>query len=50
MNELLSKLNILIKLLEDFKEYYIEELKRKDLIIKAQKNYIKDLEKFIDSV
>lgn len=50
MNELLSKLNILIKLLEDFKEFYIEELKRKDLIIKAQKKYIKDLEKFIDSV
>lgn len=40
----------IFKKLENIEKYFIEELKRKDLIINAQKKYIKDLERFIDRV
>ena len=50
MNDLLKKLDILIKLLGEFKSFYIDEIKRRDMIINAQKKYIRDLEKFIDDI
>lgn len=38
------------KKLENIEKYFIEELRKKDNIIKAQQKYIKQLEKFIDEV
>ena len=40
----------IFKKLENIEKFFIEELKRKYLIINAQKKYIRELEKFIDSV
>jgi len=40
----------LFKKIENIEKYFIEELRKKDNIIKAQQKYIKQLEKFINEV
>jgi len=40
----------IFKKLENIEKYFIEELKKKDNIIKAQKKYIRELERFIDEI
>lgn len=40
----------LFKKIENIEKYFIEELRKKDNIIKAQKKYIRELERFIDEV
>lgn len=40
----------LFKKIENIEKYFIEELRKKDNIIKAQKKYIRELERFIDEI
>lgn len=40
----------IFKILDNIDKYYIEELKKKDDIIKKQKKYIRDLERFINNI
>ena len=40
----------IFKKIENIEKYFIEELRKKDNIIKAQQKYIKQLEKFIDDI
>lgn len=48
MIELITKINQIYEMMKDLKKQYDEEIRKKDIIIKSQQNYIKDLEKFID--
>ena len=48
MIELITKINQIYEMMIDLKKQYDEEIKKKDIIIKSQQNYIKDLEKFIE--
>lgn len=40
----------IFKILDNIDKYYIEELRKKDDIIKSQKKYIRELERFINNI
>jgi len=50
MMDILTHLQKILKIVINIEDHYKEELKKRDEIIRAQKQYIKDLEKFIDHV
>jgi hypothetical protein len=50
MIDILNHLQKILKIVMNIENHYIQELKKRDLIIKAQKQYIKDLEELVDSV
>ena len=48
MLELLSKLESIYDIVDNIKSFYINELIKKEKIIKQQQKYIKELEDFIE--
>ena len=50
MMDILTHLQKILKIVINIEDNYIEELKKRDEIIRAQKIYIKDLERFIDNI
>jgi hypothetical protein len=50
MIDILTHLQKILKIVINIENHYIQELKKRDIIIKAQKQYIKDLENLVDSV
>lgn len=50
MIDILRKLQQILKVVNNIENHYIEELKKRDEVIKAQKRYIKDLEELVDSI
>ena len=50
MIDILTHLQKILKIVMNIENHYIQELKKRDLIIKAQKQYIKELESLVDSV
>ena len=49
MIDILTHLQKIFKIVSNIEKHYIEELKKRDKIINAQKQYIKDLENLVDS-
>lgn len=48
MLEILSKLESIYDIVDNIKSFYINELIKKERIIKQQQKYIKELEDFIE--